>query len=770
MDYSKLIRTCSDWTGSRREAQAPKSVPAQRSVLDSIDLRGRIADSEEEKTQTKVMIIDDTQIRRIMDAPRDERRKVLSRLTDSQRRRLLARYRELTRVKDDASVDKLNYVNLDGILNDCVYVPDAYHLDLLDQWTSQFTVPEEIEGFVEAVRTNDRTALAANLDNYIEWCKENEIATEIEQAQDVIENTGGADAVSDATRAEVARLRAMKIKDEADKELDDETIEAIKQAAKSDVVTLEKSDKTQEDLTDYSVDAFVKQGYNYGKVSEVYNDAWNAAYKEQAADSSKKIATANKKLADAKKKIAELEARLKKVSDEAKKVADSAKKISDLEAKLAERRIMDDVIDEIAQKPLLNQDGQEVKPAEDRPIMAVLSEALEAYANGDSELLDKLASTTLNGDNTADEEAPAEAPVEESVEEPMEEPAEEESEENVEGDEFGVSEATPEEEEEDEEEEEKLGDSVNSSKPFSRGDKVMLYGDEPSVVVKDEDPENDKICLTNPKVFGTAEEGKYSDWYSKKDVTAKVGDTAITVECPIEKAEAAAKAEEARDKELAKELAQLLKSVEKGTECGEVKDSLNALIDSLSDKVPALKKYNFKVSDCAPVITACEPCTSINPPLSRSEYYDMCPVCPDFFDLVCAQYDCPQCPCCNEYEVMSNGVCVNPGPTAQMYYPCNCGLQEIADLLKDSAPEDYTKVINEHCIPMSDALNLAALTNNLGFIDNTFYKKHVGDSEWVFDSVPACLRKYTDKPGSIKLVAKASDSSINLFGQNFELR
>lgn len=708
IDYSKLVRTCSDWTGAKREvAQAPKSVPSDRSVLDKIDCRGKIVDSEAEKPQTKVMIIDDVQIRRIMNAPRDEKRKILSRLSDSQRRRLLARYNELSKIKDDETVNKLNYVNLDAILNDCVYVPDAYHLDLLDQWTSTYTVPDEIAGFVDAVRANDRAALAANLDNYIEWCKTNEVATEIEQAQDVINVDVNEEAIPDSVMEEIARFRAQRIKDDTQKELDPETIDSIKEAAKSDVATLESSDKTKEDLTEYSIDAFVQKGYDYNKVSEVYNEAWDAAYKAKAADSSKKLATANKKLADAKKKISDLESQLKKVSDEAKKVADSAKKISDLEAKLAERRIMDDVIDEIAQKPLLDQDGQEVKPTEDRPIMAVLSEALEAYANGDSELLDKLASTTLNGDNAAGEEAPAEAPVEESVEEPMEEPVEEPAEgEASESDEFGVSEANPDEEEEDEEEEEE----------------------------------------------------------------EKLGDSAVEVECPIEKAEAAAKAEEARDKELAKELAQLLKSVEKGTECGEVKDSLNALIDSLSDKVPALKKYNFKISDCAPVITACEPCTSINPPLTRSEYYDMCPVCPDFFDLVCAQYDCPQCPCCNEYEVMSNGVCVNPGPTAQMYYPCNCGLQEIADLLKDSAPEDYTKVINEHCIPMSDALNLAALTNNLGFIDNTFYKKHVGDSEWVFDSVPACLRKYTDKPGFIKLVAKASDSSINLFGQNFELR
>lgn len=703
IDYSKLTHITSDWTSGKREsAQAPKSMPGNGSVLDSIDLRGRITDSNAEKPQTKVMIIDDVQIRRIMNAPRDEKRKILSRLSDSQRRRLLARYNELSKIKDDETVNKLNYVNLDAILNDCVYVPDAYHLDLLDQWTSTYTVPEEIAGFVDAVRANDRAALAANLDNYIEWCKTNEVATEIEQAQDVINADVNEEAIPDSVMDEIARFRAQRIKDDTQKELDPNTIDSIKEAAKSDVATLETSDKTKEDLTEYSVDAFVQKGYDYNKVSEIYNEAWDAAYKAKAADSSKKIATANKRLADAKKKISDLEAQLKKVSAEAKKVADSAKKISDLEAKLAERRIMDDVIDEIAQKPLLDQDGQEVKPTEDRPIMAVLSEALEAYANGDSELLDKLASTTLNGDNAAGVEPTEEEPVEEPVEEEL---AEEEEEENAEP-EAGVSEANPDDEEENEEEEEE----------------------------------------------------------------EKLGDSAIEVECPIEKAEAAAKAEEARDKELAKELAQLLKSVEKGTECGEVKDSLNALIDSLSDKVPALKKYNFKVSDCAPVITACEPCTSINPPLSRSEYYDMCPVCPDFFDLVCAQYDCPQCPCCNEYEVMSNGVCVNPGPTAQMYYPCNCGLQEIADLLKDSAPEDYAKVINEHCIPMSDALHLAALTNNLGFIDNTFYKKHVSDSEWVFDSVPACLANFTNKPGSIKLVAKASDSTISLFGQNFELK
>lgn len=864
IDYSKLAHISDGLVNpSKRSAVAPSKLPSGESVLDKMEVRAKIADSK----SIKVMILDDVQINKIMTAPREEKRKILSRLTDSQRRRVLARFRELQKIKDDESVDKLNLANLDALLNNCIYSSDEYNMQLLSQWKSIYDVPEEIQDFVTAVEELDREGIKSKLEGYKTFCDEKGIRTQISTLAGALDE-GPVAASEEIEEPAIPEENEGSPEDFEDfneddiipefNEVSEEVSDSIRIVAELDCMKmLAGGVKDIWGLCDSSIIKLAaKWGCDYQKVADAYSEAWTArfaAYQQSVVDSR-----------------------------------------TELLGKVAVRRVMDTIIDEIAEKPLLDPyTGEEVKSEEEKPILEALSEALEAYVNGDDTLLSQIATTTIGGGSTEEpmseddlEEEPVELEVEEDESKPKIE-VDESGEEfgdtietgkvndstgdtihtEIEGTEIGKDDDgnTVVETKNDEGEVENIT-LDREGNPISDGLMNWMRGGKPSKNLVDKFASwvqsNIKVqggSLTkNAKTYlvvkmnvpgqvdidGTelnlaklkksedvngllayfAPSGSYKKNETQRDDT--ISDSSeIELECPVCKLDEAAKEQEREDKRLAKELAQLLKLVEKGEikdsayslvnpntgnvlnsyddlsgveadassyidegndvviyaqgkpykywnggHWSEVKDSVNVLVDSLKSRVPALKKYNFKISDCAPVICPCEqPMNTINPSLTRSEYYDMCPVCPDYFDLVCAQYTTPLCPSCNEYQVQENGLCVNPNGIPQMYYPYGCSLQEIGDLLAGADSDDYVSIINANCCPMEDAMNLAAMTNNLGFIDNTFYKRHIGDSEWVFDSVPECLKSYTDKPGTIRLVRKATDSSIVLFGQNFEL-
>lgn len=747
IDYSKLVHVTDGLVDpSRKTATAPKSAPKEGSVLDRMEVRAKIVD--EKKSSVKVMILDDCQITKIMTAPREEKRKILSRLTDSQRRRVLSRYREIQRIKDDESVEKLNLVNLDSLLNNCIYSSDDYNMTLLSQWKSAYEVPAEIEPFVTAVEAMDREGIESNIESYKTFCDKQGIHTQITTLENAvsnklpeIENEG----ISEEPIEEDEEFAIPELN-----EVSEGVSDSIKRTATFDCMKfLAGGNDDVWGVADSSVLRLAsKFGCDYDAVSKIYSAAWStqfSSYQQSVTDSNNKTM-----------------------------------------AKLAARRVMDAIIDEIAEKPLLDPyTGEEVKDEEDKPILEALSEALEAYAQGNPELLDQIASTTLGGDSTEEPETEKEAELmTENAE--LENELEDEKSENDESLVESALEANPDEDKEDEDiehvgdsahPESVIGDIEKGSITHEGGNRYLAIGESGTeyrltvgsqigIYVRKSDGfahAGDELALTKPEDVKRI----------KIAIGKSIGDSSpIETQCPFEKIDEDIKEEEKIDKELAKELAKLLKDISEG-KVEEVKDSLNGLVDKLAPKVPALRKYNFKVSDCAPVMCPCEaPASTINPPLSRSEYYDMCPVCPDYFDLVVAQYSNQLCPSCNEYQVNQNGLCVNPSTCPQTYYPYNCTLQEIADLLQAAEPKDYTGIVNAHCCPMSDALHIAALTNNLGFIDNTFYRNRIGSKDWVFDSVPECLKPYTDKPGKIRLIAgKTIDSAntVNLFGVMYEL-
>lgn len=199
----------------------------------------------------------------------------------------------------------------------------------------------------------------------------------------------------------------------------------------------------------------------------------------------------------------------------------------------------------------------------------------------------------------------------------------------------------------------------------------------------------------------------------------------------------------------------------------------NKVIDSMKSKVPALSKFNFRVSDCD--LGRCEfgtVETVVNPPLTRDEYCQLCPndELPDYFSNLIHSVSNTECPFVKEYSAPENVpyIIVNGG---QKYLPYMCNTQELLEQLQNASQNEWQKIVGSACCPLEDALHLAALTNNLAFIDNSFYKKHLNDSEWAFDTIPACLAEVVSGPGLIRMKRKgdSSEKVVNIFGQDYIL-
>lgn len=196
----------------------------------------------------------------------------------------------------------------------------------------------------------------------------------------------------------------------------------------------------------------------------------------------------------------------------------------------------------------------------------------------------------------------------------------------------------------------------------------------------------------------------------------------------------------------------------------------NAIIDSMKDKVPALKKYNFRVSDCDVNWEQVEePQAPVNMPLTREEYCALCPPqTPDYFDNLIKSVSSGQCPYINEYNC-PEGMPYLVVNGCQKYYPYGCTVEELKEQLASQPQTEWHRIVSSQCCPLEDAFHLAAMTNNLSFIDNAFYKKHLNDSEWAFDTIPACLADVVTGPGLIRMKKKndSSDKVVTIYGQEF---
>lgn len=134
MDYSKLSAvTDSVRTGKplkQKATAAGLKVKYHENPLNEINLITRVTDSKK-----KLMIMDTRGIHDLMNMSREDMRKFLARITDSDRRRVLNAIKTAKRIADGGG-EQLAYILLDDLLANVQFDPSKFNVKTLDDFTS----------------------------------------------------------------------------------------------------------------------------------------------------------------------------------------------------------------------------------------------------------------------------------------------------------------------------------------------------------------------------------------------------------------------------------------------------------------------------------------------------------------------------------------------------------------------------------------------------------------------------------------------------------
>ena len=169
----------------------------------------------------------------------------------------------------------------------------------------------------------------------------------------------------------------------------------------------------------------------------------------------------------------------------------------------------------------------------------------------------------------------------------------------------------------------------------------------------------------------------------------------------------------------------------------------NKYIDRLKDSVDILRKVNFKISDSEfmeeeeeyvqPEVDVVEPV------LTREEFqsaYDY----PMYVGQLAKEAN--PCECANPTAVNygeSNPIIqVECNGIIQNWIPITGSNEKVVEELEKEGV-DVAKTISDNCVPIEDYYTAAAKTNNLGLIDDKFYKRKMSDNAWVCDGIADCV-------------------------------
>lgn len=169
----------------------------------------------------------------------------------------------------------------------------------------------------------------------------------------------------------------------------------------------------------------------------------------------------------------------------------------------------------------------------------------------------------------------------------------------------------------------------------------------------------------------------------------------------------------------------------------------NIYIDRLKDSVDVLRKYNFKISDnefmeeeeeyVQPDVEVVEPV------LTREEFqsaYDY----PVYVGQMAKESN--PCECANptavNYGDMNPIIQVECNGIIQNWIPITGSNEKVVEELSKEGV-DVAKTISDNCVPIEDYYTAAAKTNNLGLIDDRFYKRKMSDNAWVCDGIADCV-------------------------------
>lgn len=169
----------------------------------------------------------------------------------------------------------------------------------------------------------------------------------------------------------------------------------------------------------------------------------------------------------------------------------------------------------------------------------------------------------------------------------------------------------------------------------------------------------------------------------------------------------------------------------------------NVYIDKLKDSVEILRKINFKISDSKWMEEEDEYSQSevdVTEPILTREEFQATYEYPTYVGQMAKEAN-PACcvnPTAVNYGDRNPIIQVECNGIVQNWIPITGSSNNIAEQLEQEGV-DVAKVISDNCVPEDDYYTIASKTNNLGLIDERFYKRKMSDSAWVCDGIADCV-------------------------------
>ena len=375
MDFKKLAQVTDSVKGIKPVA-LPSNIDLddnETSPLNGIELRSKVKDEKSPKENPeiqKVIILDDKRIKKLFSLARTERNKFLAKLSDSQRRSVLERYKELTNIVDskpskvkDATHANLDLVVADQLLANMFFSPTQFNINNVN---AQF----------DAVQYDENTvALKEHL------LSGNQVPADVlEEYKNALGNDGNSMLIKALETEEQPGDEEVPL---PEAEVDASVAEDLENLGDSfSVVKL--IDKVEDSITKITI-----KGHNYTKVRDAYLKSMN-----------RRLTRFNNGV-------------LVGLIEDSLGISLS---------KIKSRKILDEAIekalDTIDENPFVNRDGSEFQGTVDKSILTVLNEALLAFAEGDPEKLKVLLNQSIEAPTPDPEAAPK--PEEEATAEELE--------------------------------------------------------------------------------------------------------------------------------------------------------------------------------------------------------------------------------------------------------------------------------------------------------------------------------------------------------------
>lgn len=363
MDFSKLAKVADSVSRGGKQNVPAKGRKVNENVphpLDALEDRERIIDNS-----SKVIIIDDVFIKNLANTSRENRRKVLSRLTDSQRRRVLS---SLKKVKDNSSNTLLGYILLDDLLANVAF-------DFSDNAISNLDIFLETQSYID---------ISDHLQNLINQVKEGSVDFDEDGIDELVKGLEGKKSNFVESLGDKAPAEGFEIPEE--EELTEEDVAELSDAVLNHLEMFKNNRNIKEivDASEEAISSLQKRNRGYLQSSAKYWEIFNKEFQEQFKGGDVFETLNSDEIVDS------INVALDLIQDESSK------------------------LDEVFESDAITDQGEVLKDVEDESVVKLLSEALEAYVEGDSEKLEALANKSIS--NEGPEEGAEDSELEEEVE------------------------------------------------------------------------------------------------------------------------------------------------------------------------------------------------------------------------------------------------------------------------------------------------------------------------------------------------------------------